>query len=60
MSCPVCFGGGEGPILDGSNMAITTLLAVTLGVLGACAALIVRLARRAARAAAAQPGKTEC
>ncbi|MGE3958282.1 MAG: hypothetical protein AB7H96_16330 [Vicinamibacterales bacterium] len=49
LACPVCFGAGEGAMLQGSNMGILALLVVTLAMLGAFAAFFGTLARRAAR-----------
>jgi hypothetical protein len=49
-ACPVCFGANDGPILQGSNMGILALLAVTIAVLGAFGGFFISLARRASRA----------
>jgi hypothetical protein len=46
LACPVCFGMAEGALVDGSNIGIFTLLAVTLAMLGAFAAFFVHLRRR--------------
>ena len=54
-ACPVCFGAGDGPILQGSNMGILALLAVTVAMLGAFGGFFLTLARRAARALPESP-----
>jgi hypothetical protein len=50
LACPVCFGADDGPMLQGSNMGIAALLAVTVIVLGIFGGFFITLARRAARA----------
>jgi integral membrane sensor domain MASE1 len=47
LACPVCFGALEGPVADGTNKAVLTLLGVTVGVLAAFATFFVYLVRRA-------------
>lgn len=54
-ACPVCFGASDGPMLEGSNMGILALLAVTLTMLVAFAAFFYTLVRREARSVAAEP-----
>ena len=50
IACPVCFGAGEGPLIDGSLAGIVALMAVTLVVLGGFAAFFLYLRRQANRA----------
>jgi hypothetical protein len=52
-ACPVCFGAADGPMLQGSNMGILALLAMTVLVLAAFGSFFYVLARRAARASTA-------
>lgn len=49
-ACPVCFGAGEGALIDGSMAGIVALMAVTLVVLGGFASFFLYLRRQAARA----------
>lgn len=53
-ACPVCFGTGDRAMVAGSVMGIGVLLLVTLGMLLACGAFVLHLARRA-RASMALP-----
>lgn len=53
LACPVCFGAGDGPMVQGSSMGILALLIVTVGMFAAFGAFFVHLARRAS--ATAQP-----
>jgi len=46
-ACPVCYGAADGPIANGMNMAIFTLLAVIGAVLAGFVAFFVFLLRRA-------------
>ena len=53
LACPVCFGMLEGPLADGTNKAILTLLGITGCVLAGFATFFICLIRRARIAAAA-------
>ncbi|MBI5396795.1 MAG: hypothetical protein HZA91_15985 [Verrucomicrobia bacterium] len=50
-ACAVCFSDPTGPMAQGMNMGILTLLGVTLGVLGGIAWFLASLVRRSAAAA---------
>ncbi|RME50105.1 MAG: hypothetical protein D6795_10645 [Deltaproteobacteria bacterium] len=45
-ACPVCFGGADGPVAEGVNMAILFLLGVTGVVLSGFIALILIIRHR--------------
>jgi hypothetical protein len=47
VACPVCFGMLEGPLADGTNKAILTLLGITGCVLAGFATFFIYLIRRA-------------
>lgn len=49
-ACPVCFGAGDAPILQGSGVGILALLIVTLAMLSAFALFGLHLIRRARQA----------
>lgn len=53
-ACAVCFGDSSQPMVRGMNLAILTMLLITVAVLAGFAAFIVHLARKSAAAAAAQ------
>jgi hypothetical protein len=46
-ACPVCFGASDAPAVQGMQMAILALLALTVAVLGAFAAFFLYLRQRA-------------
>lgn len=46
-ACPVCFGTGDRAMVTGSAMGVGVLLVITLGMLLACGAFALHLARRA-------------
>ncbi|RME04446.1 MAG: hypothetical protein D6812_04230 [Deltaproteobacteria bacterium] len=48
-ACPVCFGGADGPVAEGVNMAILFLLGVTGVVLSGFIALILIIRHRSRR-----------
>lgn len=59
LACPVCFGAGDGPMVQGSSMGILALLIVTVGMFAAFGTFFLHLARRASVAErdAQQPGQ---
>ncbi len=48
LACAACYGQADGPMANGMNWGIFSLLAVVVGVLGSIAAFFIYLARRAA------------
>ena len=47
LACATCYGAAGAPMTHGLNMAILTLLGVTVLVLGGVAGMIFHLARKA-------------
>jgi len=47
LACPVCYGMLEGPLADGTNKAILTLLGITGCVLAGFATFMIYLVRHA-------------
>ena len=45
LACPICFQMEEGPMTKGVLAALFVLLTITVGVLGAFARFVVRMAR---------------
>jgi len=52
LACPICFRVEENATTDGVLAAVGVLLGVTVVVLGAFGAFVIRFARREARASA--------
>jgi heme/copper-type cytochrome/quinol oxidase subunit 2 len=48
-ACPSCYGAADGPMIDGMNMAILTMLGITGSVLGAITSFFVMMRRRLKR-----------
>jgi heme/copper-type cytochrome/quinol oxidase subunit 2 len=51
LACPVCFGAAETPIIDGANLGVLVMLAITFAVQGAFVGFFIYLRRRAKRIA---------
>jgi hypothetical protein len=47
LACPICFQMDDGPVARGVVVAVSVLMAVTVGVLAAFARFVVRVARSA-------------
>ena len=47
LACAACYGASDAPMTKGMNMAILTLLGVTVLVLGGVGGMIFHLAKRA-------------
>jgi hypothetical protein len=50
-ACPVCFGAEETSVVEGMQLGVFALLAVTLAVQGGCAGFFLYLRRRMKRIA---------
>jgi hypothetical protein len=50
-ACPVCFGAAESPLIDGSQLGVLVLVAITLTVQGAFVGFFLYLRARARRMA---------
>ncbi len=51
LACPVCFGAAETPIIDGANLGVLVMLAITFAVQGAFVGFFIYLRKRAKRIA---------
>jgi hypothetical protein len=47
LACPVCFGAGEGSLIDGAKLGVAVLLAITLAVQVGFVAFFLYLRKRA-------------
>ena len=59
LACPVCFAPGDDPVSRAVGLGILALALVTIGVLGAVGAFVVRLALRARAHAGPRAGSPE-
>ena len=57
LACAACYGSATGPLADGLNWGIFSLLGVVVCVLGGIASFAIFLARRAASVSAASTNK---
>lgn len=49
LACPSCYGAADGPMIQGMNMAILTMLGITGVVLAAISSFFVMMRRRIKR-----------
>ena len=51
LACPVCFGAAEGSMIDGAELGVVVMLAITLVVQGGFVGFFLYLRKRAKRMA---------
>lgn len=57
LACAACYGKSDGPLAQGMNWGIFSLLVVVVGVLGSIGGFFIYLARKSAAVSAAAAAK---
>lgn len=57
VACAVCFGTADGPMIDAARVGVMVMAGMTCAMLAAFGVFFVRVARRAAAAAADGSGR---